>query len=197
MIATPEDVLSLWFGEPGSPLKEISGRWFKKDEAFDREVRDRFEATLEAASRGACDAWKQTPRGRLALVILFDQLSRNMYRGDARSFARDGDALALSIEALDGGLDATLSPVERYFLLMPLMHAESVTVQRRCVTEFERLRADAAPDLEGMLDSAVDYAKRHAVIVERFGRFPHRNRILGRASTPEEQEFLEQPGSSF
>lgn len=197
MLATPEDVLHTWYGPPGSPPLERSWTWFQKDDAFDAELRRRFEATLTAATTGACDAWKATPRGRLALVILFDQLSRNMFRGTPRSFAQDGAALALTLEALDAGLDRELSLLERYFLLMPLMHAESVAIQRRSVAEFERLRADATPDVADVIERALDFARQHAAIVERFGRYPHRNAILGRPTTPEEAAFLEQPGSSF
>lgn len=196
-LASPDDLLRLWFGEPGSPPLASSKRWFMKDEAFDAALRDQFGATHEAGVRGELAEWRATPRERMALVILFDQLSRNMFRGSPRSFAQDGLALAQTLEMLAAGEDRALTPVERYFVLMPLMHAEDVAMQRRCVAEFEALLAGCPAELTGLMTAAVDYAKRHAVIVERFGRFPHRNAILGRESTPEEVEFLAQPGSSF
>jgi uncharacterized protein (DUF924 family) len=194
---SPDDLLHLWFGKPGTSPLANSKQWFMKDDAFDQLLRDQFASTLEAAVRGELDGWKSTPRGRLALIILFDQLSRNMFRGNARSFAQDGLARALVLEALESGEDRKLIHVERYFLLMPLMHAEDVAMQRRCVTEFEHLVAESADDTKGLLTAALDYAQRHAAIVERFGRFPHRNVVLGRESTAEEKEFLQQPGSSF
>ena len=196
-LASPDDLLRTWFGEPGSPPLASSKKWFMKDEAFDRALREQFEPTLEAAARGELASWRSTPRERVALILLFDQISRNIYRGSPRSFAQDALARALTLEMLASGEDRSLTPVERYFVLMPLMHAEDVAVQRRCVSEFEALLAGATEDVRGLLTSAVEYAKRHAVIVERFGRFPHRNAILGRESTPEEVEFLGQPGSSF
>lgn len=196
-LASPEDVLRVWFGEPGSPPLASAKKWFSKDEAFDRALREQFQTTIEAGARGELEGWKATPRGLLSLVILFDQLSRNCFRGDPRGFAQDEHALALSLSALDSGQDRALSLVERYFLLMPLMHAEDVALQRRCVAEFEKVLAESDGDTRDLFTNAVDYAKRHAVIVERFGRFPHRNAILGRESTPEEVEFLKQPGSSF
>lgn len=195
--ATPDDLLNLWLGEPGSPPLALASQWYKKDEAFDRALRDRFEATLEAGVRGELGAWRSTPRGQLAAIILFDQLSRNMFRGTPRAFAQDALALALTTDALSNGSYEALSPIERSFALMPLMHAEDITSQRRCVAEFEKLAAEAPEELKKFLANSVDYARRHAAIVERFGRFPHRNETLGRASTPEEVEFLKQPGSSF
>jgi len=196
-LASPDDLLRAWFGEPGSPPLASSKQWFTKDDAFDRALRDRFEATLEAGARGELAAWRSTPRGRLALIVLFDQLSRNIFRGSPRAFTQDALALALTLDALASEEDRALAPLERYFVLMPLMHAEDAGLQRRCVAEFERLLAEVPEDLKGFLATAVEYAKRHAAIVERFGRFPHRNAVLGRTSTPEEIEFLKQPGSSF
>jgi len=196
-LASSDDLLQVWFGDPQSPPLASAKKWFTKDEAFDRALREQFEATLEAAARGELASWKSTPRGKVALIILLDQLSRNMFRGSPRSFTQDALALALTLEVLASGEDRALGPAFRYFVLMPLMHAEDVAHQRRCVAEFEALLADAPEDWKPLLTNAVDYAGRHAVIVERFGRFPHRNAVLGRESTPEEVEFLKQPGSSF
>lgn len=194
---TPADVLRFWFGPDGTPPLANASKWYAKDDAFDREIEARFGATLDLASRGALDAWKATPRGRLALVIVLDQFSRNVFRGTPRAFAADARACELVREGLAAGDEAALTIVERWFLYMPLMHAEDVALQRECVAAFERLHADAPEDLAKSVANSLDYAKRHAEIVERFGRFPHRNDILGRASTPEEVEFLKQPGSSF
>jgi uncharacterized protein (DUF924 family) len=152
---------------------------------------------LEAAVRGELDDWQTTSRGRLAKIILFDQFCRNMYRNTPRAFAQDALALALALEAFDNGHYAELQPVERGFVLMPLMHAESAEHQQKCVVEFKKLAAEAPADLVDYFANCADYAVKHAVIIERFGRFPHRNVILGRESTAEEVEFLKQPGSSF
>lgn len=193
----PEDVLEFWFGPPGSPPLANASKWYKKDEAFDREIRDRFESTLELAARGALDGWKASPRGRLALVILLDQMSRNMFRGTPRAFAQDARACEAALEAIAAGDEQALGPVQASFLYMPLMHAENVDLQHACVTAFERLAKVAPQDVREYLEGGLKYARLHADIIERFGRFPHRNEILGRQSTPEEIEFLKQPNSSF
>lgn len=192
-----EDVLVFWLGAPGSPPLALAPQWFKKDEQLDATIRTRFEAPLEAAVRGELKTWQDSPRGRLALIILCDQFSRNMFRNTPRSFAQDPLALALSVEALSNGHYEQLEPVERGFVLMPLMHAENIEHQKRCVVEFQKLATEASSDLQGYFKNNVDYAEKHAVIIERFGRFPHRNAILERESTPEEVEFLKQPGSGF
>ena len=191
----PEDVLAFWLGVPASLAN--SEKWYTKDPAFDAQIRDRFGTTIEAAARGELDGWRSTPRGRLAFVILLDQFSRNVFRGTPRSFAQDAMALATAEQALQAEDDASLSTVERNFLLMPLMHAEDMARQKRAIAEFERLLASAPPDLAAFAANGVKYAKLHAAVIERFGRFPHRNALLGRASTAEESEFLKQPGTSF
>lgn len=122
----PEDVLELWFGPPGSPPLANASKWYENDEAFDREIRDRFQSTLELAARGALDGWKASPRGRLALVILLDQMSRNMFRGTPRAFAQDARACEAALEAIAAGDEQALGPVQASFLYMPLMHAENV-----------------------------------------------------------------------
>lgn len=198
---TPDDVLEFWFGwlfEDGSVPEETSARWWTKDPAFDASIRERFGEVLEAASRGELDAWKETPGGIVALVIVLDQLSRNAYRDTPRAFANDARALALAEAADARGDFDTLPPMQAYFLAMPFMHAESLEAQKKCVALFRRLAARAASEkVTKMLEAGADFAERHRVIVERFGRFPHRNSILGRQSTPEELAFLELPGSSF
>lgn len=196
-LATAEDVLTFWLGAPGEEPLAKSKNWYKKDDAFDKEITDRFEPTLKAATRSELDAWKTTPRGRLAFVVLCDQFSRNIYRGRSDSFAQDGLARDGALDAIDKGDEGQLKHVERSFLYMPLMHAEDVDLQRKCVAAFTRLRDSAPADLRAFFDNSLHYAKLHADIVERFGRFPHRNAILKRLSTREEEAFLKQPSSSF
>jgi uncharacterized protein (DUF924 family) len=187
-----DDVLSFWFGDVARTREE----WFRKSDAFDAEIRARFAETIESAARGELD-WESTPRGCLALVIVLDQFSRNAFRGAARSFAQDDRARVAALRAIDAGVDMSLSPLERSFLYMPLMHAEDRSVQARSVALFETLAREAPSGVAEYLKSAADFARKHSEIVERFGRFPHRNAILGRVSTAEEAVFLEQPGSAF
>jgi uncharacterized protein (DUF924 family) len=177
-LPTLDDLLAFWFADPA--------RWWKKDPAFDAEIRDRFLALHDAIDRGEHEGWLDTPRGALAYVIALDQFSRNMFRGDAKSFASDARARAAARRAVDRGDDAALSNDERSFLYMPLMHSEDIADQDRCCALFTKGGSDQ-----------VKYAEMHRNIIRRFGRFPHRNAVLGRASTPEEEEFLKQPGSSF
>jgi uncharacterized protein (DUF924 family) len=173
-----EDVLSFWFAYPA--------RWWRKDPAFDAEVRERFLGLHGAIDRGEREAWLEAVRGTLAYVIALDQLSRNMFRGTARMFASDARARAAARRAVDRGDDHALSEDERSFLYMPFMHSEDLVDQDRCASLF----ASSVP-------AQLRYAEQHRDIIRRFGRFPHRNALLGRESTPEEQEFLKQPGSSF
>lgn len=196
-MSRPEDILHFWLGAPGDPPLRHQERWWKKDDAFDQECRAKFADLIAAATRGELDEWKKTPRGRLALVILFDQLSRNIFRNTPRAFAQDPLARDLTLEAIGLGDERVLSAVERAFLYMPLMHAEDVGLQHQCVASFNRLAAQAPAELKSYAQNSLDYAKKHEEIVERFGRFPHRNAILGRESTKEEEAFLKQPGSSF
>ncbi len=198
--ASPESVLDFWFGAPGSAA-EIAGRqsklWFGKSLANDQAVIDRFAATLMAATAGRLDAWANTPRGRLALVIVLDQFPHHIHRDQPQAFATDPQSLALSLAALESGEDRKLAPIERVFLYLPLEHAESIEMQERSVSLYEQLANEAAADERALFDNFLDYARKHLDVVARFGRFPHRNEILGRPSTPEELEFLKQPGSRF
>jgi len=191
-----ETVLQFWFGPllpDGTVAKDKSARWWRKDPAFDELVRSEFSADIERAARGELDSWKATPRGRLALVILLDQFSRNVYRDTPGAFANDARALLLAQEGIELGHDRELGRNERAFAYMPLVHAEDAAIQERGVEAFAR----ANEELGGPFELYLEFAKRHRDIVLRFGRFPHRNAILGRQSTPEEVEFLKQPGSSF
>lgn len=192
-----EEILDEWLGPGDVPDPARQARWWTKDSAFDAHLRERFGALLERAARGELDDWAETPRGALALVILLDQFSRNVHRGSARAFAQDTRALAITRRALERGFDRALSPMHRVFLLMPLMHSEDLADQRESVARFEALAAGAEGEVGRALEQNADYARQHLAIVERFGRYPHRNEILGRPSAPEEIEFLKQPGSSF
>jgi uncharacterized protein (DUF924 family) len=189
-----ESVLDFWFGrvdEHGMADSAHSSRWYKKDPAFDVEIRSRFGALHGAVAAGSRDAWLATPRGRLAAVIVLDQFSRNMFRGDARAFAFDVRALEMALEGIDRGDDRALHLGERSFLYMPLMHSENLATQDRSVALFAALHDELPGDRQR------EYAERHRDIVRRFGRFPHRNATLGRTSTAEEIEFLKGEGSSF
>jgi uncharacterized protein (DUF924 family) len=196
-VARQDEILRFWLGPEGAPPLANQARWFTADPQLDEEIRTRFGADLEAAARGERDGWADTPRGALALVVLLDQFSRNAGRGTPRAFAQDARALRVAEDAIARGFDARLGLIERWFLYMPYMHTEDHAAQQRCVALFARLADEAPPELRAAFAGALDYAERHRVIVERFGRFPHRNAILGRASTQEELAFLTQPGSAF
>lgn len=195
-----ENVLGFWFGPAGSAT-EIVGRqrklWFGKSAANDQAVTVQFANTLVAAAAGQLDHWSGTPRGRLALVIVLDQFPHHIHRNQAPAFTTDPQALALCLAALAAGEDQQLAPIERVFLYLPLEHAESNAMQDQSVLQFEKLAHEAAVDERALFDDFLNYARKHRDVVARFGRFPHRNTILGRPSTDDELEFLKQPGSRF
>jgi uncharacterized protein (DUF924 family) len=200
-MTTPDEVLRYWFGDGDGDDPEL-GRskgplWFSRSEPTDADIRERFGEALEAAARGELEHWAATPRGRLALVIVLDQFSRNVFRGTPRMFTQDERARSHTHAALAAREDAALSLFERLFLYLPLEHSELLEEQRRCLALFEAMRDAAPPALRETAESFVGYAHRHLDIIARFGRFPHRNATLGRTATPEEIEFLKQPGSSF
>ena len=178
----------IWFGEPGAP--ELTPQ-------TDELIRERYGELALAAEQGRLAAWESSPRRRLALILLLDQFSRNIYRGSAHAFAQDLQALSLTVSGMQVGADATLDPVERLFFYMPLMHAESLDVQEESVAAFRRLREEAPADLRGTFDSNLHYAVLHRNVIERFGRFPSRNEALGRQSTPEEIAWLASEGHAF
>jgi uncharacterized protein (DUF924 family) len=177
----PADVLSFWFSD------EAKKHWFERSDAFDVECRDRFGPAAEAARSGALDGWAETAEGALALLILLDQVPRNIFRGTPGAFASDEKALAVAKAAVDRGFDAAVPADRRTFFYLPFQHSELLADQERGM---ELYAASDIPD-------GMRWMKAHRDIVARFGRFPHRNAILGRTSTPEELEFLQQPGSSF
>lgn len=176
-----QDILHFWFHELTDQQR------FAKDEALDASMRERFGATLQAAVRGELFGWRATPLGRLAEIVLLDQFSRNIYRDAPAAFAQDPQALTLAQELVASGQDQTLPLAQRTFAYMPYMHSESLLIHAQAAQLF------AQPGMEGTLF----FENKHQAIIARFGRYPHRNTILGRVSTPEEQAFLTQPGSSF
>jgi uncharacterized protein (DUF924 family) len=185
-------VLEYWFGDAGSSaaaLEKRMGFWFGT--AHDAEIRERFGELARRAADGELASWADSPRRRLALILLLDQVPRNLHRGTAAAFAQDEKALALALSGMQVGADAALSPVERMFFYMPLQHAESREVQDESVAAFRRLAREAPEGMRGGFEAGLKYAELHRQIIERFGRFPHRNRVLGRASTREEIEYLE------
>jgi uncharacterized protein (DUF924 family) len=185
--ARPEDVLEFWFSPDGSERRE----WFHKDPAFDARIRTQFGAVIAEALAGGLGEWSATPRGALARVIVLDQFTRNASRDTPEAFAGDERARATASDAIARGYDRGLAPVERWFLYIPFEHSESLDDQERSLALFRALT-----DETGLADP-LDWAERHAKVIRLFGRFPHRNAILGRASSPEETEFLRSPGSRF
>ena len=181
-------ILDFWFGPAPQGPRDV---WFTKSDDFDREVRERFGDALAAGIAGAFGEWCMTPRGSLARVVLLDQLTRNAFRGTPRAFAGDPGALATAEYAIERGFERELDPYGRWFLYMPFEHSESLAMQDRSLALFTALASETG------VDSPLPWAERHRDVISRFGRFPHRNDILGRASTPEEIAFLEQPGSRF
>ena len=193
MDAQAQAVLDFWFLAPDNPGHGQSrAEWFRKDDAFDAQIRERFGALIDTAIDGGLRDWAATPRGALAQILLLDQFTRNVHRGTPRAFAGDPQALELAIALTQDGQDQQLEPTLRAFVYMPFEHAEDLAMQARAVELFQLLTQSR----EGF-ESMLDYAQRHQEVIARFGRFPHRNAILGRDSTPEELAFLQQPGSRF
>ncbi len=187
-----EELLRFWFGAPGSPeYGRPRAQWYRRDPEFDESCRAGFEGDLETAERGKWESARGDPRGALALTLLFDQIPRNIFRGSPRAFATDGRALAVAHQAIDDGHDVALPLVLRRFFYLPFEHSERLEDQQRSVV----LNRAATGGPGGQ--EAVDYALRHLTIIERFGRFPHRNEVLGRTSTAEEQSYLENGGERF
>lgn len=182
------EILDFWFG----PLPHAArAEWFRKDPAFDAAIAARFGAEVEAALLGAFRDWHSDARPALARVLLLDQFTRNVFRDTPRAFAGDDEALAVASAVVDAGLDRALDAFERWFIYLPFEHAESAAMQQRSLELFTRLADDTGDR------SPLEWAEKHAAIVRRFGRYPHRNAILGRVSTPEEIAFLQEPGSRF
>ena len=187
-----DDILEFWFGRPEDDrFGELRDKWFKKEPAFDAEIRQRFLAIYQRTAAGELDDLTETAKGALALIVVLDQFPRNMFRGQPGMYATDEKARALARLALDREFDRQLVPVQRIFLYLPFEHSETLADQNLSVALFEALPAIPSRDNES------SSALRHREIIERFGRFPHRNAILGRDTTPAETAFLEEPNSSF
>lgn len=194
-MAIAQEILQFWFGDPSqedSRYQQRRQRWFGKSAETDQEIRDRFLAAHQQAMTGAFDSWQDQPLTCLALLVLLDQFSRNLFRDTPAMFAADAQALGIAKQAIARQFDQQLEPLQRIFVYLPLEHSENLQDQQQSVALFEQLNA-VYPEAADTLD----YAIRHRVVIERFGRFPHRNKILGRETTPAEAEFLTQPGSSF
>jgi uncharacterized protein (DUF924 family) len=190
-------VFDFWFGAPGDPENGTWRKaWFVKDPSFDASIADRFRADVDDAVAGRRDDWAETPHGALALLILLDQFPRNLHRGSALAFAGDDRARRIADAAIARGLDRELGMVERVFIYLPFEHSENEADQARSVALFDALKPTPGFTQE-QVQSCRLYARKHQEIVVRFGRFPHRNAALGRATTAEEAAFLLTPGSSF
>ena len=196
VLAAAQEVLAFWFGPPDdSANRQTRPQWFRKDAAFDADIAQRFGALIERALAGGIDDWAALPLAplpALARVIVLDQFTRNSFRGTARAYAGDAMALQTARALVASGLDRKLTGVQRQFVYLPFEHAEDLAHQRTAVQLFEQLGRDE-PDLAGLLE----WAQRHHDVVARFGRFPHRNALLGRLSSAEELAYLAEPGSGF
>lgn len=187
----PKDVLGFWFSE------RVQLLCFERDDAFDAEIRSKFGDAVAEAQGGGFECWRATPEGALALLILLDQMPRNIHRGGAQAFASDARALAVASQMVDAGFDRGLTFTQKRFTYLPFEHSEDRVVQKRALALFGALAVECAPENDAMAAAQLLYAARHAEIIFRFGRYPHRNACLGRVSTPEEEAFLKEPASSF
>jgi len=187
-----DEILSFWFGAPDSPeFGQYQPKWFRSTPEFDEEIRARFLADYEQAAAGGLEEWKHDARGCLALILLLDQFSRNLFRDDARAFATDPRAVAAAVYAMEHGYDQEVPAAQRMFFYLPFEHSEDRLLQRLSVALFSALAQEARSD------SGLEYAIRHQRVIERFGRFPHRNSALGRPNTSAESEFLASPEAPF
>lgn len=195
-----ESILSFWFEEKGLGGPQLDARmdtWFGENPDFDKEIERRFSEDVRRASDGKLNHWAEDPRGRLALILLLDQFRRNIYRSSAKAFALDKVALKLCVEGAMEKKDKSLTPIERVFFYMPLQHAESRKVQAKSADIYNRLADAVSPTYRETFQTIAQFAELHRDIVERFGRFPHRNALLGRHNTPEEDEYLANDAPEF
>ncbi len=200
MNETIDSILTFWFGTCNS-AEEISEQkkalWWGKDEQIDQEIAERFRPVMESVANSELDHWRESANGLLASIICTDQFPRNVFRGNAKSFAYDPVALGLAQQAVATHVDLELSPIQRVFVYLPFEHSEDMAMQTQSLELFNKLHDEVAEEDKELFSGYIDFARRHLEIVDRFGRFPHRNELLGRDSTPEELEFLAEPGSSF
>ena len=195
-----DSIITFWFQETTLTVPQIDGRmdiWFGESADFDAEISTEFKDDVEKASEGKLDHWADEPRGRLALILLLDQFRRNIYRGTAQAFARDKAALKLCVEGAMEKKDHGLAPIQRVFFYMPLQHAESRKVQRKSVELYNRLADAVSTTYKETFETIAQFAELHADIIEQFGRFPHRNKLLKRENTAEEQEYLSSDSPDF
>lgn len=187
-MASIDEILDFWFAQ-GQEAEYAQRRrvWFAKDPNFDQAIRNRFQADYEQAAAERLKDWKENAQGCLALILLLDQFPRNMFRGAAQSFATDDQALKVAQHAIAHGFDQALPSIRRMFIYLPFEHSENLEHQQQSVQLAQKLQ----------IEDVTAYAIKHKAVIERFGRFPHRNKILGRLNTAAEEEFLQQPGSSF
>jgi len=188
-----DKILSFWFKERELTAPQIDGRmdtWFGEDKLFDQVIASEFANDVEDASNGNLDHWARQPNGLLALILLLDQFRRNIHRNSPDAYAKDKVALKLCVEGVMAKKDSGLSPIQRAFFYMPLQHAESRKVQKKSVEIYSRLSKAVSPTLRETFDTIAQFAELHADIVEQFGRFPHRNKMLNRSNTPQEDEYL-------
>jgi uncharacterized protein (DUF924 family) len=196
----PQAILDFWFGDTARDPARAAARegfWFGASEAADTEVRERFAAAIDAAARGELAHWANAPHTALALVVVLDQFPRNVWRGSARAFAHDAEALDAARAAIAAGHLDRLAPIEQAFLVLPYQHDESLAAQRESVLLSEQITRAAPSEWKPLLEHYADFARQHLALIERFARFPHRNRVLGRVSTAEEQAYLEEGGATF
>jgi uncharacterized protein (DUF924 family) len=194
------EVLEFWFGEldaSGIADERHTNAWFTKNPSFDDEITSRFITVHDAVASGERDAWLESPRGRLAWIIVLDQFSRNMFRGTAKMFAYDDKAYQAASDGVARGMDRELRHDERLFLYMPYMHREELAAQDRAIELFTAWRDQVQGAARARVQNALDYSELHRNIIRRFGHFPHRHAVLGRTASAEEIEFLKQPNSSF
>lgn len=184
-------VLAFWFDASHCDT------WFASDPAFDAAIRARFAGMVQLAAQGKLEKWAQTPSGWLGLLIVLDQFPRNLYRHDARAWSQDLHAQRCALWGIEEGFDRQLPPIQRVFAYLPLEHAEDSALQQRSVAAFDALCQSLPLEQREPYIDYLDYARRHAAVIARFGRFPHRNALLGRASTPEELIYLAEPGAGF
>lgn len=192
-----KSVLDFWFGDDPLLVLDKQDLWFGRDAQFDESIRLQFADMVTEAATGAFDDWAKTARGALALVLLLDQFPRNIFRADPRAFVSDTHARRIAEIAIDQGLDQQLSAIERVFLYLPLEHSEDLTAQQRAVDLFMKLVDDAKSGEHAFVTEALAYALSHRDIIEKFGRFPHRNDVIGRESSDEEKAFLKTPFSAY
>ena len=195
-------IVDFWFGnlkENEIPSEKYRKQWWIKDSENDERIKDSFGDYLNLAIRGELDSWKATSLGTLALILLFDQFTRNIYRDTENAFSQDQKAVELCLNGINKAFDKELHPIQRIFYYMPLMHSEEMSMQKKSIKSFSNLanQFKNPEPIAKMTSGSFEYAMKHYEIVKRFGRYPHRNAILGRKSSPEETQFLSEPGSSF